>query len=95
MGIRPVMVFASHILVEFDGSWKLGENYLVGFLSGIRLWACGAAGSALPWHGRGRRFDPDQVHQIPQQVSQGEQSQRGDLCHGLCHNPPLSRWHFQ
>src|SRR6266849_532366 len=26
-------------------------------------WACGAAGSALPWHGRGRRFDPDQVHQ--------------------------------
>jgi hypothetical protein len=23
-------------------------------------WACGA----LPWHGRGRRFDPDQVHQI-------------------------------
>src|SRR5438552_4527398 len=25
-------------------------------------WACGAAGSALPWHGRGRRFDPDQVH---------------------------------
>src|SRR5690242_8629193 len=29
-------------------------------------WACGAAGSALPWHGRGRRFDPDQVHQISQ-----------------------------
>jgi hypothetical protein len=27
-------------------------------------WACGAAGSALPWHGRGRRFDPDQVHQL-------------------------------
>src|SRR5271155_1579471 len=30
------------------------------------MWACGAAGSALPWHGRGRRFDPDQVHQILQ-----------------------------
>ncbi len=30
-----------------------------------QTWACGAAGSALPWHGRGRRFDPDQVHQIP------------------------------
>ena len=30
------------------------------------MWACGAAGSALPWHGRGRRFDPDQVHQISQ-----------------------------
>src|ERR1700722_11413675 len=29
-------------------------------------WACGAAGSALPWHGRGHRFDPDQVHQIIQ-----------------------------
>ena len=28
------------------------------------MWACGAAGSALPWHGRGHRFDPDQVHQI-------------------------------
>jgi hypothetical protein len=27
------------------------------------MWACGAAGSALPWHGRGHRFDPDQVHQ--------------------------------
>ena len=26
-------------------------------------WACGAVGSALPWHGRGRRFEPDQVHQ--------------------------------
>src|SRR5438477_8170426 len=29
-----------------------------------REWACGAAWSALPWHGRGRRFDPDQVHQF-------------------------------
>src|SRR4029077_9967002 len=28
------------------------------------VWACGAVGSALPWHGRGRRFDPDQVHHI-------------------------------
>ena len=28
----------------------------------LPLWACGAAGSALPWHGRGHRFDPDQVH---------------------------------
>ncbi len=28
-------------------------------------WACGAVGSALPWHGRGRRFEPDQVHQNP------------------------------
>jgi hypothetical protein len=38
-----------------------------GFL--LQSWACGAAGSALPWHGRGRRFDPDQVHQISQPFS--------------------------
>ena len=31
-------------------------------------WACGAAGSALPWHGRGHRFDPGQVHQLFQQL---------------------------
>ena len=35
----------------------------------LSTWACGAAGSALPWHGRGHRFDPDQVHQITQQLS--------------------------
>jgi hypothetical protein len=29
----------------------------------LPVWACGAVGSALPWHGRGHRFDPDQVHQ--------------------------------
>jgi hypothetical protein len=34
--------------------------------SALKKWACGAAGSALPWHGRGRRFDPDQVHQNQQ-----------------------------
>src|SRR5487761_2131598 len=28
-------------------------------------WACGAVGSALPWHGRGRRFEPVRVHQSP------------------------------
>jgi hypothetical protein len=30
-----------------------------------RLWACGAVGSALPWHGRGREFESHQVHQNP------------------------------
>src|SRR5271165_4654131 len=30
--------------------------------SSIR-WACGAVGSALPWHGRGREFESHQVHQ--------------------------------
>ncbi len=27
------------------------------------MWACGAVGSALPWHGRGREFESHQVHQ--------------------------------
>src|SRR5437868_9338535 len=44
------------------------------------VWACGSAGSALPWHGRGRRFDPDQVHQISQYaavyVIQSERNQK-------------------
>ena len=43
----------------------------------LSMWACGAAGSALPWHGRGRRFDPDQVHQLIQQLKQEERSQAG------------------
>jgi hypothetical protein len=45
----------------FDYASPVSENENVVYL---RSWACGAAGSALPWHGRGRRFDPDQVHQI-------------------------------
>ena len=42
----------------FDYQFGLGENEVVS-----PQWACGAVGSALPWHGRGRRFEPDQVHQ--------------------------------
>ena len=38
--------------------------------NGPARWACGAVGSALPWHGRGRRFEPVQVHQIPSQTKQ-------------------------
>jgi murein DD-endopeptidase MepM/ murein hydrolase activator NlpD len=56
------------ILTRVDYPGNVGENdfstYLDPDSSGLRAWACGAAGSALPWHGRGRRFDPDQVHQI-------------------------------
>src|SRR5581483_2142045 len=38
------------------------SNVMIGkFLS---EWACGAVGSALPWHGRGREFESLQVHQI-------------------------------
>src|SRR6202012_4301484 len=30
----------------------------------VPLWACGAVGSALPWHGRGQGFESLQVHQF-------------------------------
>src|SRR5437660_7461782 len=40
----------------------------------VAKWACGAAGSALPWHGRGRRFDPDQVHHLLKNLSTSDQS---------------------
>ena len=48
------------------GSWIGLTNQSASMTMSISLstWACGAVGSALPWHGRGRRFDPDQVHQI-------------------------------
>ena len=26
-----------------------------------KVWACGAVGSAIPWHGIGREFEPPQV----------------------------------
>jgi hypothetical protein len=42
-------------------------------------WACGAAGSALPWHGRGHRFDPDQVHHNFMQGSPEESRNRRKL----------------
>ena len=47
---------------EFDYHDRVGENNFASVIASSK-WACGAAGSALPWHGRGRRFDPDQVHQ--------------------------------
>src|SRR5882762_4462257 len=57
--------------VEFDAATKLSENCKIAIALRTK-WACGAAGSALPWHGRGRRFDPDQVHQTSQQLRPGE-----------------------
>ena len=48
----------------FDETRLSGDNRKV---ASRNMWACGAAGSALPWHGRGHRFDPDQVHQYPLQ----------------------------
>ena len=79
--------------LEFDYALREGKinhtHLLAGALARFRAWACGAAGSALPWHGRGRRFDPDQVHQIPQQVRQDDSLPEWRLGRGLCPNPPL------
>src|ERR1039457_6058724 len=36
-------------------------------------------GSALPWHGRGRRFDPDQVHQLNQLLNSFNSLQLGSI----------------
>jgi hypothetical protein len=51
---------SSRLTRQIDESASTGENKNVA----TAMWACGAAGSALPWHGRGHRFDPDQVHQL-------------------------------
>jgi hypothetical protein len=55
------MVYRGYTAGWFDESSLSGENRKV---VPTVSWACGAAGSALPWHGRGHRFDPDQVHQL-------------------------------
>ena len=54
---------------RFDYPEQVSENYqssssFLTLVLALVAWACGAAGSALPWHGRGRRFDPGQVHHI-------------------------------
>ncbi len=33
-----------------------------GRIKKINNWGCGAAGSVLEWHSRGRGFDPRQLH---------------------------------
>src|SRR6266566_840286 len=52
-------------LTGFDYRSPVGENCIA---TSLLTWACGAVGSALPWHGRGRRFEPDQVHQIDPEI---------------------------
>ena len=42
--------------IRFNGLRYSKEEYPV--------WACGAVGSALPWHGRGREFESHQVHHV-------------------------------
>src|SRR3954470_24426776 len=68
---------------RFDETSYSGENKKVV----DPLWACGAAGSALPWHGRGHRFDPGQVHQLNLQLRRGERSEAGR--HHPCPAPRL------
>src|SRR4051812_27171739 len=62
-GAWPLRRAAAYGKPRLTRAAALGENELTS-KSFLQVWACGAAGSALPWHGRGRRFDPDQVHQI-------------------------------
>jgi hypothetical protein len=50
-------------------------------------WACGAVGSALPWHGRGREFESHQVHQSLSAFFIGLLA-----CSQLKLNKPRSRW---
>jgi len=60
----------------FDETARIGENQ---FVVVPQEWACGAVGSALPWHGRGHRFDPDQVHQLNQSLRANLPSQLGSI----------------
>ncbi len=53
-----------------------------------------AALSALPWHGRGRRFEPVQVHQTPQRLTTSSSSRSAAVAsnwsptHRLEHEQP-------
>jgi hypothetical protein len=64
--IWQLVPFSEKIALQLDAApypW-IDDFIAVSENRRVRLWACGAAGSALPWHGRGRRFDPDQVHHL-------------------------------
>jgi hypothetical protein len=43
------------------------------------------AATLLPWHGRGRRFEPDQVHQLFNHVTISLASPRSDRDKLYCH----------
>lgn len=55
-------------------------------------WACGAVGSALPWHGRGRGIEAPQVHHREQETPPREAGRvarhGGDQCAVRCCSPP-------
>ncbi|MGB6133350.1 MAG: LacI family DNA-binding transcriptional regulator [Acidobacteriaceae bacterium] len=82
--VGPLLKSLSHFCRKYRRFGRFCR--LCRFVSAVPSITCD---SALSWHGRGRRFDPDQVHQIPQQFRQGRRSPAGNLRHGLCHNPPF------
>src|SRR6266850_7308006 len=57
----------SHLRFDFSGC--LFYLYSVGITDCIISWGRSSAGRALEWHSRGRRFDPDRLHQKFQVVS--------------------------
>ena len=52
--------------LRFDFSGCLFYLYSVGITDCIISWGRSSAGRALEWHSRGRRFDPDRLHQTNQ-----------------------------
>ncbi len=38
------------------------KRLVFGWFKLKNIWGCGAAGSVLEWHSRGRGFDPRQLH---------------------------------
>ena len=49
--------------LRFDFSGCLFYLYSAGITDCILSWGRSSAGRALEWHSRGRRFDPDRLHQ--------------------------------
>ena len=48
-----IYVILNHLWYCLRHAGKPGES----------VWGCSSVGRALEWHSRGRRFDPDQLHQ--------------------------------
>src|SRR5438270_8293993 len=59
MLVRRHLQYLRCVKVPFDDSFRLVENRTIKLSGPVAQF-----GSALPWHGRGRRFDPDQVHHL-------------------------------
>ena len=57
---KDLIFCETHAIIIFV--LKYGEKFPL--IMKNRIWACGAVGSVLEWHSRGRGFDPLQVHQM-------------------------------